>query len=90
MEDSKKGTANDKQSLREKIERIVDRDGCSYLEAVSVYMVDNQLTPGKMAKSLCPFLMGQIQEEVRHNRLVKTEVLQIFISVNGSKPKKKK
>lgn len=74
-----------KLSLREKVEKIVEVSGCTYLEAITHYMQENSLPPARIAKALDPFLFSKLQLELKHTKLVQTSVLNQFYS-NG-KPK---
>ena len=68
------------------IEKIVERDDCTYLGALTRYAEENKLTINKVAKMMCQKLRMQVEEEVRHSRLVRQETLQKF-GVNGRQKK---
>lgn len=77
---SKETKDEKKTTLYDKIEKIVDKEGCTFLEAISRYAEDNKITQNKVAKMLCQRLQAQIEIEVRGGRMVQVEVLNKFDS----------
>ncbi len=67
-------------TLREKVELIVAQSACTYLEALTHHMNENNLTPARMAKSLCPHLVEKLHSELRSTKMVQTEVLDRFFN----------
>ncbi len=64
-----------KLTLSEKIEKIVDRDGCTYIEAIARYAEDNNLTHNKIARMLCKRLRQEVESEAKLGKLVRPETI---------------
>ena len=72
--------AKTKLTLWDKVTRIVDVEGCSYLEAIVKYSDENKITPRKMARLLCKRLRAAIEKEVKNGNLVRREILEKYFS----------
>jgi len=65
-------------TVKEKVDQIVVQLGCTYLEAITLFMQENNFTASRMAKSLCPYLFEKLHTELKYTKVIRKNVLDLF------------